>query len=160
MRRSCHPLRFTSTLTSIRPFFSSPSFLSSSPSPKFNDNLTLNDFLSQNKNIKTMKTTSHRQESSNNSSLKFFIETYGCQMNVSDSEIVRSVLLDAGHVVCETVESADIILANTCAIRENAEAKVWHRLHYFKSIKNKNKIGKLKPGSVLFILLCLIPSDI
>jgi hypothetical protein len=127
-------------------FLSSSSF-STSSAIRFNDNLTLNDFLNQNKNIKTMKATSPRKESSQ-ASLQFFIETYGCQMNVSDSEIVRSVLLEAGHVVCDTVESADIILANTCAIRENAEAKVWHRLNYFKSIKNKNKIGKLKPGSV------------
>lgn len=71
--------------------------------------------------------------------LKFFIETYGCQMNVSDSEIVSSLLVSAGHSIATDIETADVILTNTCAIRENAEAKVWHRLKYFQSIRRKNK---------------------
>lgn len=81
-------------------------------------------------------------------SLKFFIETYGCQMNVSDSEIVRGVLLSAGHEVCDNIEGADLILANTCAIRENAEAKVWQRLNYFRTLKTKNKIQKTNTGNL------------
>lgn len=110
------------------------------------DGLTLNDFLSQSSNgqIKTLKAKQRSVPST--SSLSFFIETYGCQMNVSDSEIVRSTLLQAGHNISDSLEQADIILANTCAIRDNAEAKVWHRLNYFKSIKSKNRVGKLKPG--------------
>jgi hypothetical protein len=110
------------------------------------DGLTLNDFLSQSTNgqIKTLKAKPRSAPS--DSSLTFFIETYGCQMNVSDSEIVRSTLLQAGHNISDSLEQADIILANTCAIRDNAEAKVWHRLNYFKSIKSKNRVGKLKPG--------------
>ena len=71
--------------------------------------------------------------------LKFYIETYGCQMNVADSDVIRSVLLSAGHVSCVKLEDADIILTNTCAIRENAEEKVWNRLDYFQSIRNNNR---------------------
>lgn len=74
--------------------------------------------------------------------LKYFIETYGCQMNVSDSEIVKSVLSSAGHLPCDSIEEADLILTNTCAIRENAEDKVWHRLQYFQSLRRKNKVSK------------------
>lgn len=77
--------------------------------------------------------------------VKFFIETYGCQMNVADSEIVHSILQTAGLVKCEDLESADLILANTCAIRENAEDKVWHRIDYFNSLKNKNRQTKKAP---------------
>jgi MiaB/RimO family radical SAM methylthiotransferase len=69
--------------------------------------------------------------------LSFFLETYGCQMNVSDSEIVRSVLLQAGHVESPILEQADLILTNTCAIRENAEQKVWNRLDFYQSLKEK-----------------------
>ena len=67
--------------------------------------------------------------------LKFYIETYGCQMNVADSEIVSRLLIDDGHQQTDTCEDADLILTNTCAIRENAEAKIWHRLAYFRSLK-------------------------
>eukprot|EP01031_Cornospumella_fuschlensis_P027000 gene27000-32620_t len=74
--------------------------------------------------------------------LKFYIETYGCQMNVSDSEIVTSLLVKSGHTPCAELEEADLILTNTCAIRENAEAKVWHRLKFFQSIRNKRKKPK------------------
>ena len=79
------------------------------------------------------------QEIATNAGLKFYIETYGCQMNTADSEIVRSILLAKGHVFCEDIDSADLILTNTCAIRENAENKVWHRLQVFQSMKSKTK---------------------
>lgn len=72
-------------------------------------------------------------------SLSFHIETYGCQMNVSDSEIVRSILIAAGHQHCDDHKEADIILTNTCAIRENAEMKVWNRLKYFQSIRKQRR---------------------
>jgi tRNA-2-methylthio-N6-dimethylallyladenosine synthase len=66
-------------------------------------------------------------------------------MNVADSEIVHSILQTAGLVKCEDLESADLILANTCAIRENAEDKVWHRIDFFNSLKNKNRQTKKAP---------------
>ncbi len=69
----------------------------------------------------------------------FYIETHGCQMNLADSEIVRSVLNSAGYEMGNSLEDADLILTNTCAIRENAEAKVWQRLKYFASLRKANK---------------------
>lgn len=65
----------------------------------------------------------------------FFIETYGCQMNVSDSEVVRAILLEAGFREACSLEEAGVVLANTCAIRERAEGKVWDRLKFFSSIR-------------------------
>ena len=59
--------------------------------------------------------------------LIFHIETYGCQMNLSDTEIVRSILLKAGHTETACVADAELIFQNTCAIRENAETKIWNR---------------------------------
>lgn len=65
----------------------------------------------------------------------FFIETYGCQMNVSDSEVVRAILLEAGFKEVGTLDEAGVVLANTCAIRERAEGRVWDRLKFFASIR-------------------------
>ncbi|CAM9365651.1 unnamed protein product [Scytosiphon promiscuus] len=70
----------------------------------------------------------------------FFIETYGCQMNVSDSEVVRAILLQAGFRESGSLEEAGVVLANTCAIRERAEGKVWDRLKFFSSIRRKRKL--------------------
>jgi tRNA A37 methylthiotransferase MiaB len=56
-------------------------------------------------------------------------------MNVNDSEVVLSVLTDAGYTLTQAVEEADVILLNTCAIREKAEARVWQRLAYFRSLR-------------------------
>jgi len=76
----------------------------------------------------------------NGAGLTYFIETYGCQMNVSDSEIVRAVLHDNGHSAASSPETADLVLVNTCAIRENAEAKIWNRLSYFQSLRRDNRM--------------------
>ncbi|ETW04254.1 hypothetical protein H310_04582 [Aphanomyces invadans] len=75
----------------------------------------------------------------------FHIETYGCQMNSSDSEIVRAILLKHGYIDKPSSEDADVVLLNTCAIRENAEAKIWRRLEVFK--QNKVKARKQKKGT-------------
>jgi len=74
---------------------------------------------------------------------KLYIETYGCQMNIADSEVVVSVLQDKGYSVTEDINNADIILINTCSIRENAEQRVWGRLDVFKQIKKKNPAVKV-----------------
>jgi Uncharacterized protein family UPF0004 len=74
----------------------------------------------------------------------FYIETYGCQMNLSDSELVRSVLLDAGYSEAPSVSQAAVVFANTCAIRENAEIKVWERLKVFGSIGRKRRLRALR----------------
>jgi len=78
-----------------------------------------------------------------------YIETYGCQMNVSDTEIVMAVLQASGYTRTDDVESADVILANTCAIRENAESKVWQRLGAFKNMKLRRKKGERPVVGVL-----------
>lgn len=69
-----------------------------------------------------------------------FIETYGCQMNVYDSEVVLSVLGTVGHKPCGSLEEADLILVNTCSIRENAEQRVWGRLDRFLVEKKKRSV--------------------
>ncbi len=70
---------------------------------------------------------------------KLFIETYGCQMNVADSEVIASVMKMAGYFVCETLEEADAVFMNTCSIRDNAEQKILNRLEFFYSLKKKKK---------------------
>lgn len=75
----------------------------------------------------------------------FFIETHGCQMNLADSDVVRSVLLAEGYRLSDDLESADVILTNTCAIRENAEDKIWHRLRFFQSLRRKASLSGTKP---------------
>jgi len=69
---------------------------------------------------------------------RMYVETYGCQMNVNDMEIVLAIMKDAGYTeIVDQPEAADIIFINTCAIRENAEHKIWHRLNYFKHLKTR-----------------------
>ncbi len=71
-------------------------------------------------------------------SRRLYIETYGCQMNVSDSEVVVSIMQDNGVAYTSEPEHADIVLINTCSIRENAEQRVWGRLELFRQMKRKN----------------------
>lgn len=70
---------------------------------------------------------------------KLYIETYGCQMNVADSEVVASVMKMAGYDVCEKEEEADAIFLNTCSIRENAENKIYNRLETLYAEKRKGR---------------------
>ncbi len=80
------------------------------------------------------------------SNKKVYIESYGCQMNFSDSEIVSSILLNEGFNYTKNAENADLILINTCSIREKAEDNIRNRLSFFNSLKKKNndiKIGVL-----------------
>ncbi len=70
---------------------------------------------------------------------KLFIETYGCQMNVADTEVVASIMEMDGYTLTDSDRDADAIFVNTCSIRENAEQKVIQRLEYFNSLKRKRK---------------------
>ncbi len=70
---------------------------------------------------------------------KLFIETYGCQMNVADSEVIASVMQMAGYEMAETLDDADAVFMNTCSIRDNAEQKILNRLDFFHSLKKKKK---------------------
>lgn len=80
---------------------------------------------------------------------RLFIESYGCQMNFSDSEIVASVMREAGFATTSDVNDADLIFLNTCSIRDNAEQKVRNRL------KHLNFIKKNKPGTLIGVLGCM-----
>ena len=70
---------------------------------------------------------------------KLFIETYGCQMNVADSEVVASIMQMDGFALTDKITEADAIFVNTCSIRDNAEQKVINRLRFFETLKRKNK---------------------
>ena len=72
---------------------------------------------------------------------KLFIETYGCQMNVADSEVIASVMQMAGYTMAESIEEADAVFMNTCSIRDNAEQKILNRLEFFHSLRQKRKRG-------------------
>ncbi len=78
-------------------------------------------------------------KSATESNKKLCIETYGCQMNVADSEVIASIMQMAGYTVCESLEEADAIFLNTCSIRDNAEQKILNRLEFFHTLKKKKK---------------------
>ena len=78
-----------------------------------------------------------------------YIETYGCQMNVNDSEVILSVLQSNGYALTEDMNKADVILANTCSIRENAEQRIWGRIEQFRLQKKRN------PAIVIGIVGCM-----
>jgi len=80
---------------------------------------------------------------------KLYIETYGCQMNVNDTEVVFSILAKHGYERTEDISEADVIMANTCSIRDNAEQRIWGRIDYF------NTFRKAKPELVVGILGCM-----
>lgn len=80
---------------------------------------------------------------------KLYLESYGCQMNFSDSEIVASILKDDGYTTTRNLEEADLVLLNTCAIRDNAEQRIRKRLLQFRTVK------KEKPEMVIGVLGCM-----
>lgn len=80
---------------------------------------------------------------------KLFIETYGCQMNVGDTEIVVSIMQREGYVYTDRIEEADVILINTCSIRDNAEQRIWGRLADMKRLRRVN------PGLVVGVIGCM-----
>ena len=81
--------------------------------------------------------------------MKVFIETYGCQMNVNDSEVALSILQKAGYERCETMDAADLILINTCSVRDNAEQRVLGRLDVFRQEKRR------RSGVVVGVMGCM-----
>ena len=74
---------------------------------------------------------------------KFYIETYGCQMNVADSEVVAAIMQTADCEITDHIEEAQIVILNTCSIRENAEQKVQHRLQELRGGRNRKKDSRL-----------------
>ena len=81
--------------------------------------------------------------------MKLYIETYGCQMNVADTEIIFSLMADAGYERTEDMSEADVILANTCSVRDNAEQRIWGRIDLFATEK------KRRPGVLTGIVGCM-----
>lgn len=90
-----------------------------------------------------------KKDSQKSDGRKLYIESYGCQMNFSDSEIVASILLDKGFETTRDYREADVVFINTCSIRENAEQRVRNRLKEFESAKARN------PGMVVGVLGCM-----
>ena len=80
---------------------------------------------------------------------KLFIESYGCQMNLNDSEIVASILAKEGFNTTQVLEEADLVLVNTCSIRDKAEQTVRKRLQYY------NKVKKINPSMKVGVLGCM-----
>lgn len=93
-----------------------------------------------------MKTDS---KSANSEVKNLFIETYGCQMNVADSEVVAAIMQTIGYEMTGNIDKADAILVNTCSIRDNAEQKIVSRLQHFNAMKKKRK------GLIVGILGCM-----
>lgn len=84
---------------------------------------------------------------------KLFIETYGCQMNVADSEVVASIMRMADYELCENIEEADAIFLNTCSVRDNAEQKIIHRLEALNAMRKHRKTSEA--GVILGVLGCM-----
>jgi tRNA-2-methylthio-N6-dimethylallyladenosine synthase len=80
---------------------------------------------------------------------KAYIETYGCQMNVNDTEVIFAILAKAGYERTEQMEEADLVMANTCSVRDNAEQRIWGRIEVF------NQARKKKPGLLVGIVGCM-----
>jgi tRNA-2-methylthio-N6-dimethylallyladenosine synthase len=80
---------------------------------------------------------------------KMYIETYGCQMNVNDSEVVVAIMQKAGYSVTKDIGEANLILINTCSVRDNAEQRVWGRLEFFRQEKKK------RPGVSVGVIGCM-----
>ena len=78
-----------------------------------------------------------------------YIETYGCQMNVNDTEVIFSILRDAGFERTEEMSEADLVMANTCSIRDNAEQRIWGRLEVFHQLRQS------RPGLIVGIVGCM-----
>ncbi|MEQ8412984.1 MAG: tRNA (N6-isopentenyl adenosine(37)-C2)-methylthiotransferase MiaB [Imperialibacter sp.] len=99
--------------------------------------------------VAACETVKISKESNNPTARKMYIESYGCQMNFSDSEIVTSILKKDGFDTTSSYEDADLILLNTCSIRDKAEQTVRHRLGQFQTVK------KRKPEVVIGVLGCM-----
>jgi MiaB/RimO family radical SAM methylthiotransferase len=112
------------------------------------DGLTFQDFVSPSAAAPlvdadvgaSMSMVNHHHHNQNSQQHVFHIKTYGCQMNVNDTDIVRSLLLEAGMQETDEETEADLLLTNTCAIREGAEAKVWNRLRQIRGRFQRRKV--------------------
>ena len=103
------------------------------------NHISLRTNLSINNIMTNLTAEADFKSATNQENKKLFIETYGCQMNVADSEVIASIMQMAGYSTCETLEEADAVFMNTCSIRDNAEQKIFNRLEFFHSLRKKRK---------------------
>lgn len=89
--------------------------------------------------MKQAQTEMDFKSTTDNREKKLFIETYGCQMNVADSEVVATIMKMAGYDITDDIDTADAIFINTCSIRDNAEQKVYNRLDFLHAQRRKNR---------------------
>ena len=82
---------------------------------------------------------------------KLYIETYGCQMNVADSEVVASVMQMAGYEPTENLDEADAVFLNTCSVRDNAEQKIYHRLEALDALRRQRAKSQKQTANSLII---------
>lgn len=115
----------------------------------YNDNPTILNLSKEIDEKKQGKVFYDSKEVRDRSEKKFYIESYGCAMNFSDSEIVASILAEAGYGPTRDMEESDLILINTCSIREKAEDTVRQRLFVF------NKVKERRPGTLVGVLGCM-----
>lgn len=115
----------------------------------YNDNPTLTGIKKEIDEQKQGQVFFKEQSAKGKSSKKFYIESYGCQMNFSDSEIVASILSETGFAPTRNLEESDLILINTCSIREKAEETVRKRLRIFDKVKQN------RPGTLVGVLGCM-----
>ncbi|MDE6041127.1 MAG: tRNA (N6-isopentenyl adenosine(37)-C2)-methylthiotransferase MiaB [Muribaculaceae bacterium] len=108
--------------------------------------------MSQKNNLKMEVSTSNNSHKDTNIP-RLFIETYGCQMNSADSEVVASIMEMAGYTLAESLEEADAVLLNTCSIRDNAEQKIISRLQFLNSLRRKR--GSDKPRLIIGVIGCM-----
>ena len=115
----------------------------------YDDNPTINNLKQPLEESKQGDVFYNEQMQTPQSGKKFYIESYGCAMNFSDSEIVASILAEIGYGPTKVMEESDLILINTCSIREKAEDNVRQRLRQFDKIKKK------RPGTLVGVLGCM-----
>ena len=96
-----------------------------------------------------METVKTSKEENTGKAKKLYIESYGCQMNFADSEIVTSIMKENGYDTTSDFENADVVFLNTCSIREKAEQTVRNRLNHFNAVK------KSKPNMTIGVLGCM-----
>lgn len=124
-------VRITSIKDKIKQGPSLKDFITDSSEPILTDRPQI-PYLLENAKIKTKR--------------KVFFDVYGCQMNLNDTDIVWSILKKEGFEKTEVEEEADIFLVMTCAIREGAETKIWHRLDHLRGYKRRAKDRSVKIG--------------
>ena len=109
--------------------------------------------LRQKKIIERLRKVNDAYEEKNGKKKKMHIATFGCQMNFHDSEKLKGVLEQVGYEECDTESEADFVVYNTCAVRENAETRVFGRIGHLKSLKEKN------PNMIIALCGCMMQQD-